>query len=243
MKRSFIRALWGDVSNHRNGKIAKEITSLKERDWFTVYVFGTENHDWLKSLGYNVILINEDPVVWDLEEKMYRHKLEVFNWAFDDFDEFAFLDWDCVPVAKMDEAWNELGRKEVFQANLFQYRTKKCLWRAEDTRKVCNGGFAYFRDSSIPPKMINIYNKFVILSEKQKQFRESRGQELRFREKCLLYDDEPSMSKFVDDYCGVWPGSDYYWDNFEPSICNLRKKSVYSKDRLDSKNVMFIHNL
>ena len=44
MKRSFIRAIWGDVSNHRDGKIANEVVSLKDRDWFTVYVFGKENY-------------------------------------------------------------------------------------------------------------------------------------------------------------------------------------------------------
>ena len=194
-------------------------------------------------MGYKTVLVDDNPVVWNLEEKMYRHKLEVFNRATEDFDEFAFLDWDCVPVKSVDEAWGELGKKEIFQANLFQYRTKKCLWRGEDERKVCNGGFAYFRQKDIPQKMIDIYDGFIVWVNKQKEYRESRGRDLRFREKCLLYDDEPSMSRFVDDYCGSWPGADYYWDHFEPSVCNVRKKSVYSQEKLDSKNAIFVHNL
>jgi len=241
--RGFIRALWGDVSNLRNGKIAKEITSLKDKDWFTVYVFGKENKDWLDEIGYRTVLVDEKPSLWSLSENMYRHKLEVFARATEDFDEYAFLDWDCVPVGDISNAWIDLNKKDSFQANLFQYRTKKCLWRKEDTRKTCNGGFVYVRDKEIPIKMIKNYDSFSNMLEKKKEIRKSKGLDLRLREKSLLFDDEPSMSKYVDDYCGGWPGVDYYWNNFEPSVCNLRKKSVFSKELNDSKGSVFIHNL
>ena len=245
MKRSFIRALWGEVSNYRNGKIAKEIegVNIGERDWFTIYVFGKENKKWLDEIGYNTILVDISPVVWDLKTEMYRHKLEVFERATEDFDEFAFLDWDCIPASHLDGVWDELGKKESFQANLFQYRTKKCLWRDGDQRKVCNGGFAYFRDKSIPEKMIKNWEVFCEEIEEVKTKRAKRGLELRFREKSLIFDDEPAMSKYVDDYCGGWQGVDHYWKNFEPTICNLRRKSVYSQELLDSKDCRFVHML
>ena len=245
MKREFIRALWGEVSNYRNGKIAKEITKIdpKERDWFTTYVFGKENKEWLDSIGYKTILVHEDPVLWDMKTKLYRHKLEVFERATEDFDEFAFLDWDCIPISRLGGVWEELGKKESFQANLFQYRTKKCLWREDDQRKVCNGGFAYFRDKSIPNKMIKNWEAFCEDIADIKEKRDKRGLELRLREKSLIFDDEPSMSKYIDDFCSGWKGSDHYWDNFEPTICNLRRKSVYSKELLDSKDCRLVHML
>ena len=241
--RGFIRSLWGDVSNLRNGKIAKEISSVKKKDWFTVYVFGKENEKWLKEIGYRTVLVHEDPCVWDFETRMYRHKLEAFRAAADDFDEFVFLDWDCVPVKELGSTWDDLNKKESFQANLFQYRTKKCLWRDKDTRKVCNGGFIYIRDKLIPDKLISNYDSLCSWVEEQKKSRESRGLSLRLREKSLIFDDEPSMSKYIDDYCGGWQGEEHYWKHFEPSVCNLRKKSVFSKERTESKDCKFVHNL
>lgn len=243
MKKEFIRAIWGDVANHRDGKIAKEIQSVKDKDWFSVFVFGDDNAEWLVDLGYNVYLIDKRPVVWDLETEMYRHKLEIFDVAAGQFKEFVFLDWDCVPTGDISHAWGELGKKEVFQANLFQYRTKKCLWREQDQRKVCNGGFAYFRDRAVPRVMINFWNDFHMLVDKKRRERAERGLDLRLREKSLIFDDEPAMSKYIDHFCGKWCGSEMYWDLFEPEVCNLRKKSVYSQERLDKKKACFIHNL
>jgi hypothetical protein len=243
--RGFIRALWGDVSNLRNGKIAKEIIDFKDRDkdWFTIYVFGKENKDWLDEIGYKTILVDEEPSLWSLSENMYRHKLEVFERATEDFDEYVFLDWDCVPVGDISNSWTDLNKKDSFQANLFQYRTKKCLWRKEDTRKTCNGGFVYIRDKSIPSKMIKNYDNFSNMLHIKREIRKRKGLDLRLREKSLLFDDEPSMSKYVDDSCGGWPGVEYYWNHFEPSVCNLRKKSVYGPERLKTKECMFMHNL
>lgn len=243
MKKGYIRALWGNVSSHRDGKIFKEILSVKEKDWFSVLTFGSENHKWLEKNGFNSILINNLPIMWDLETEMYRHKLEVFNLACNWFDEFVFLDWDCVPTGNIDHAWDELNKKESFQANLFQYRTKKCLWRKEDQRKVCNGGFAYFRDKTIPSKMIEFWDEFYSWVDDKKDERQLRGLDLRFREKSLIFDDEPAMSKYVDWFLGEWKGSEVYWNLFEPEVCNLRKKSVYDKNLLKSKKQYFLHNL
>jgi len=243
MKRAFIRALWGNVSSHRDGKIFKEILSVKEKDWFSVLTFGSENHKWLEKNGFNSILVNSLPIMWDLETEMYRHKLEVFKAASVDFDEFAFLDWDCIPTKNTDYAWKDLNKKESFQANLFQYRTKKCLWRDSDHRKVCNGGFAYFRDKSIPDIMIKFWDEFRKWVDEKTEERGKRGLDIRFREKSLIFDDEPAMSKYVDLVSNGWCGSDKYWDLFEPSVCNLRNKSVYCKDLLKTKDSCFIHNL
>jgi len=243
VRRAFIRGLWGDVWKHRNGKIQKEILETKERDWFTIFTFGHENHKWLEDNGFNSICVNTFPTMWDLETEMYRHKLEIFHIAFNYFDEIAFLDWDCVPTDKFDYVWDELGKKESFQANLFQYRTKKCLWRETDLRKVCNGGFAYFRDDSIPEKMIDIWDGLHKWVDEKQAERQKRGLELRFREKSLIFDDEPAMSKYIDDFCGGWCGSEVYWNLFEPEVCNLRRKSVYSQTMLDGKKSCFLHLL
>jgi hypothetical protein len=243
MKKAFIRALWGDVANHRNGKISLEIQKVEDKSWFTVYVFGIDNYTWLKDLGFNVVLVDNESTKWDLETEMYRHKLEVFDRAMEDFDEIAFLDWDCVPTGDISNAWSELGKKAEFQANLFQYRTKKCLWRSEDQRKVCNGGFVYMRDKGAPYQIIRIWDEFHKWVDKRKAERNARGLELRFREKCMIFDDEPAMSKYVDEIYGRWCGIYEYWMNFEPTVCNLKRKSVYNKEKLDQKPACFMHML
>jgi len=243
MRRGIIRGLWGDVASHRNGKIAKEIQSVEDKSWFTVYVFGADNYNWLKETGFNVALVDRKSSKWDLDTEMYRHKLAVFERAMRDFDEIVFLDWDCVQTGSMDGMWEKLNEKEVLQANLFMYRTKKCLWRTEDHRKVCNGGFVYMRDKKIPHRVIKLYDELYEWVAKRKAERAARGLELRFREKALIYDDEPAISKYIDDYLGGWKGAEHYWENFEPSVCNLRRKSVFSKDRLEAKNACFLHRL
>ena len=63
MKREFIRSLWGNVSQHREGKIQKEILSTKDKNWFVVLTFGIDNHNWLEENGFRSILINEAPVI------------------------------------------------------------------------------------------------------------------------------------------------------------------------------------
>ncbi|MFA5314300.1 MAG: hypothetical protein WC375_13450, partial [Methanomassiliicoccales archaeon] len=57
----------------------------------------------------------------------------------------------------------------------------------------------------------------------------------------LIFDDEPAMTKYVDDFWGGWEGIDAYWDSFEPETCNTRRKSVYSADRLATKKTCFQH--
>jgi len=243
MKRNFIRALWGNVAQHRNGKIQKEILNTKESFPFVIYTFGTENHKWLIDHGFTSRLVSDEAIKWDLETMMYRHKLEVFKYALEDFDEIVFLDWDCCQVKPYYDVWETLNKKESFQANLFQYRTKKCLWRDKDPRKVTNGGFVYIRDKSIPDIIIKLWEELRIWVLNKEKERRSRGLELRFREQSLIYDDEPAMSKYIDLFCGEWCGADKYWNLFEPEVCNLSRKSVYDADKLNSKNNIFIHNL
>jgi hypothetical protein len=247
-KRAFVRGVWGNCFNEegiRNGKLHKDVMAIKENPFtepFVTYVFGKENQEYLTSLGFEARLINERSVIWDMETELYRHKLDIFKAAMDDFDEIVFLDWDCVPTKAIpDDFWDVMNKKAPFQANLFQYRTKKCLWRDIDYRKVTNGGFIYLRDKHIAQAFIDNWTEFYYWVKDQELKRKTQGKLLRFRERALIFDDEPAMSKYVDDYAGGWKGEDYYWDNFEPDVCNLKKKSAYSEERLATKDICFLH--
>lgn len=249
MSKSFIRGVWGDInlSGIRGGKIRKDIDAIKANPYcsitdFVVYVFGKENYDLLKSEGFVCKLISEESVVYDMKERLYRHKLDILKSAMEDFDEIVFLDWDCVPIKPLPhDFWGKLNNKAPFQANLFQYRTKKCLWRNADWRKVCNGGFLYLRDKKIADDFIDNYNNLSLLVDNIMATRKITFDDLRFREKALIFDDEPSFSKWIDDYSDGWKGEEHYWDNFEPDFCNLKKKSVYQDYKLESKPCCFMH--
>lgn len=247
MKRAFIRGIWGDITANgiRDGKMGKDIQSIQDNPYnepFEVIAFGQDNVDILMKKGFKVRMIDTCPVRYDMKTQLYRHKLDILEYALRFYDEIVFLDWDCVPTAPLpDDFWDKMSSKAPFQANLFQYRTKKCLWRDRDLRKVCNGGFLYIRDFQIAVDMVGNYIELEKWVADKKKERESRGKQLRFRELALTFDDEPAISKWVDDYMGGWPGEEKYWELFEPDFCNVKKKSVFPPELLATKNECFVH--
>lgn len=250
MKRGFVRFVWGDCSQNglRNGKLKRDIEIALTNDSFEycVYVLGKDNFSLLKNKGLNCILVDEKDVIFNIEKQQYAHKLYLLKCAIEDYDEMIYLDWDCLSCNKINDGiWTVLNKKESFQANLYLYKNKKCLWRKDNNekRKVCNGGFLYFRNKKIPQKIVDNYNDLLREMLIFKEKRVKCGKDLRFREKCIIYDDEPSISKYVDDYLGGWKGDDVYFNLFEPDICNLRKCSCFSKEKLNIKNeIFFIHS-
>jgi hypothetical protein len=46
---------------------------------------------------------------------------------------------------------------------------------------------------------------------------------------------------YTDDVMGCWKGKEEYWKLFEPEVCNLNSKSVYSEEELSNKNIFFKH--
>jgi len=249
MRRAFIRGIWGDISPEgiRKGKLYNDIQLIKNNPYtepFVTYVFGRDNYQQLTSENFDCKLIDESPIRYDMKTQFYRHKLDILYEAMQDFDEIVFLDWDCRPIAKLPaDFWDVMGEKAPFQANLFQYRTKKCLWRTEDWRKVCNGGFLYIRDAKIAKDFKDNYRELLEWVFVQKEARIKLGKELRFREEALIFDDEPSITKWVDDYLGGWKGVDKYWELFEPNFCNLKRKSAFPKELLETKRKCFLHYL
>ena len=253
MKRSFVRGLWGDLVDNRRGvtdrreKVVKDIERVVNSPYpmeFVTYVFGRDNAALLEQYNLPYVLISEESIQWDMRDELYRHKLEIMKCAMRDYDRIVCLDWDCILTKPLPaNVWDILEQKDVVQANLFLYRTKKCLWRKEDVRKTCNGGFVYMADKSIPDQFIKNWEELRSWALDIQEKRRVRGLELRCREKSLMFDDEPSISKFIDDYSKGWPGVDEYWQRFEPSICLLRKKSAFSKEQNESKDACFMHML
>jgi hypothetical protein len=236
MSRGFIRALWGTpktdyddgwiAPSARRTKMDKDISyTLKNPNIypFRTYVFGKENFEYLKSRNISdCVLIEEKPFIYDLQKEFWRHKLDILKYAMeiDGYTELVYLDWDCIPVKKMDEQfWELLRQKREIQANLQIYRRRKCPWRDESgIRKVSNGGFLYIRDSKIPQLLISTWQNM---------------------EPAWKFWDEIAISKLIDNLTNGWTGVDKYFTEFEPDVCNLKKKSVF--ENKSSEKVYFIH--
>ena len=230
MKRAFIRGLWGVYSKENNlvkrrykmdHDIKKTIKSKHAPPSIT-YVFGKDNYKYLKDLGVEDLkLVCDEPQMFNLTKYQYRHKLEIYKMAMEDYDEIIYIDWDCDPKYKLpNDFWDKMGKKGYIQANLQQYKRKKCLWRKEDTRKVPNGGFLYIRDKDFPDEIIDCWEN------------KTKGDS-----------DEPSIARAMDERSGGWIGSDEYWKHHEPMFCNLWQFSAYDRKKLKEKkgSICFVH--
>jgi len=236
--RTFIRTLWGTPdtcydegwvnASSRRTRLDDDIEMILKHPNtvpFITYVLGKKNYDYLKSLGVkDVVLLGKEPVLYNPQTEFWRHKLDILKAAMVDHDEIVYLDWDCIPVKPLfNDFWERLGKKREIQCNLQFYRRRKCLWRTVDLRKTCNGGFLYIRGKDIPQKLIDTWNNF--------------------NADCKFW-DETAISKLTDDMSGGWQGIDYYWNNFEPTVCNLtdsKNRSAFTDEQIASKDICFMH--
>lgn len=237
MKRAFIRCVWGAYKIEtpltgfhaaeklsRRSKLDGDIDLILKNQFnepFIVYVFGKDNFDKMKGLGFNCVLADPNPSPFDQINYVYRNKMELIKYAMeaDGHDEIIYLDWDCRPQKKLpDNYWDEFGKRAPIQACLQQYRRRKCLWRTDgDVRKVPNGGFLYIRDKSLPNRAIQIWDTM-----KQDN-------------------DEIAWAKLIDELMNGWKGMDEFWKDYETPFCNLHKASPFSREQLNSKNICFVH--
>jgi hypothetical protein len=228
MKRAFIRGLWGVYSNENNvierrykmDADVKQTLENKHSPPSVTYVFGEENYNHLKDLGVEDLkLVDKNPDRYDLSENQYRHKLDILKIALEDYDEILFIDWDCQAKKPLpNDFWEVMGKKEYCQANLQQYKRKKCFWRGKhDTRKLPNAGFLYIRDKTFPDEIIKCWEA-------------NKGNSA-----------EPPLARAMDDRSGGWVGKEKYWELYEPEFCNLWKFSAFTNEQIKSKRCHFLH--
>jgi len=228
MRRAFIRGLWG-IQDHqerrfykRRSKIDGDIELLKHCKYnepFMTYVFGEENFRFLKSQGFRAKLIDKEPIVWDMDKKQFRHKLEVIRRGLQDYDEVVFLDWDQLPVTKLPEDfWEVMGQKEPIQAILRMYHRRKAEWRKSEQRQIPCASFVYVRGKEVGEDLVNLWSEM--------------GEP---------WSEETVIAKYMDDRIGGWKGADEYWKLYEPDFFVLTQGRVFSRELLATKRIAFDH--
>jgi len=175
-----VRTFWGeDISQY------PELTPLPVYKNQVVYVWGEENERHLNKLGYQTILMVDDP--FPGEDKQYGKKLLVLDDAVKRYGEIMMMDWDCYVLRNLDsEFYRNIQLKEtqcpvyaqhentlealyeVFGQNdkgkdrfrsfaeIMNVEFAKYSWRVDNYLVSPNFGFFYTRDKGVGNKLLDI---------------------------------------------------------------------------------------
>jgi hypothetical protein len=115
-----VRALWGKLEWFKD--------EIPNKPLFNelVVVWGEENFNYLKSLGYDCIFVSSDAKVKDPDSieavvEVYQHKLEALEIAMKTHSKVLFLDWDTLLVKELDDKFWSTFEGVSFQAPLYRY--------------------------------------------------------------------------------------------------------------------------
>lgn len=113
----FVRALWGPLKDF--------IDEIPKQPLYNevVVVWGQENCDYLNSLGYDCVLIQDN--IDNLHSlDMFRLKLEAIEHTSSLYGKILFLDWDTVQVKPIDSLFYDDFIDKTFCAPLYCYPEK-----------------------------------------------------------------------------------------------------------------------
>lgn len=224
----FIRAFWGDSKLPRAySKIMREIErSAKQAANLDqmVFVYGAENAEAVRALGFDVVLLSEDGMIFGhgnrCDGSMWRHKSRAIREGLERYGEVVHVDWDVsVPNRVPDDIWERLRAKGSLQAPLQQYFRRQCYWRKDDNepRKLPYGCFIYISDVGHLDAMQRIWDEH------------GKPQ----------WTDEHPMAMWTDTLTDGWQGVAEYERRFEPYCCTVRR-SPLSAESIAAKVPLFV---
>lgn len=178
---------------------ARAAHGLVEELGIVVYGAGERSLALLRDLGLEPIEIPHPGDLWSSKHRMLRAALEEFHSA-------VWLDLDARLIAPLPEDfWPVLDAGPVIQTKLRQYANRKCLWRAEDQRKLCGGAWIYYRHP-------------CLLDRAGEVIAGKPG-----------WDDEQALAYSIDEWLGGWPGwREYVARGFDGPFYTIRGEIVPS---------------
>ena len=214
-KRGFIRVLWGtqkegdDFSRNKREIVNDDVEVLSRNKFDSLlnpitFIFGRDNYRYMIDQGFtSCVMLDKNPWPKIYENQhFFAPKFAAYQAATDYFDEFVFLDIDCMPVKPLpDNFWEEHAKKEAIQGSLMLYMVRVAGWRDRDKRKVPCGCYVYIRDKKIPSALIQLGKDYP-----------------------NAHNDEDLMARYIDDnIANNWQGLDYYLNqNFLCSVVQLK---------------------
>ena len=171
LKIKFIRALWGDFHTYI-GEIP--ITPLYDE---MVYVWGKDNFNYLKKLGYDATLMGDNV---PNAHQSFNLKLECLIKGELDYKEIIFIDWDIKQTKEIDDTFYKEIREQKFSMPTYSYpieflglnegkwvseiidEFKKYKWLLNNSMVIPNAGFIYSNNSNIPYELNQIMKEHNI---------------------------------------------------------------------------------
>lgn len=112
-----VRALWGPLKD-----FIEEIPKIPLYNEVVV-VWGQENYNYLNSLGYDCIFIQDS--IDNLHSlDMFKLKLEAIEHASSLYGKILFLDWDTIQIKELDSFFYNDLKDKTFSAPLYCYPKK-----------------------------------------------------------------------------------------------------------------------
>ena len=114
-----VRAFWGNQERTWN-----EVPTKPLFDNEVVYVYGRENYERFRSMGYEAVLVHFDTTEpeYSTVYKHFAHKLTCLKLAEHAYGEYLFLDWDVKVVKSLDDNfWDLIRSNGELQCPLYCY--------------------------------------------------------------------------------------------------------------------------
>lgn len=169
-----IRVVWGNFN----------ISNIPTTPQFNevVYVWGKENRNVIRNMGYETILVSRDNLDYKYAHPNYQfiHKLIGIEMATKTHSKVLFLDWDCYLVKELDTEFFNLLENKNLLAPIYSYDKSEYTtiydkanewnelqsnllntnsWSKDDTFVIPNAGFIYISDSNIATELLELSKK------------------------------------------------------------------------------------
>lgn len=231
-KRSFIHGIWGNYDKSEANKLYNRVLKV-ENDMileklnpyapkYRVYVFGEENYKRTIDMGFNAVMVDKRPFIFDMDKEQYRHKLEFWKLGLEEFDEIVFTDWDCLAFAPIpNDFWDVLGKGPEIQSSLYAYKRR---WRSP-SRGTFKGGYGHCASAAT----------FLYIRGKEHGY----GIINAWEELGRPFFEEGSLGKYIDSLDGGWKGLENYI-KFEPPYHGLFW-AYENKEWMRNRRPIFYH--
>jgi len=176
-----------DVQNTRDIKVVRvvfgnfNISNIPTTPQYNeiIYVWGKENRDSLKSLGYETILMSRDAMDYKYVHPNYQfmHKLIGIDTSMKTYSKILFLDWDCNLIKSLDDGFFNQMNDKTLLAPIYSYQKSefetiydkadewyelqsnllnKFSWDNGDTFVIPNAGFIYISDADVATQLLSL---------------------------------------------------------------------------------------
>lgn len=256
----FIRAYWGDLDNffrrHKDEIInISKVSKLNE----VVYVWGLSNYNFIKSLGFECVLMSEKSTEYGNDyffhsDKYMLHKLYAIKRGVQEYNEVIFLDWDCLQIKEIDvNFYKQLYKQNndiqmplyIFPKNfvdiIFNQWTNMPLKEKNYIQKQSSFIEKYHFDwgeNYVTPNAGFVYCSNESIIDELINLNETLKIGIASEEMTFLH----YTKNIVENLVG-------YIENYEPIVCNGKKEDHFNQKELNQyilqlieKDIYFIHN-